>query len=199
MQQGYYTNRITELEKRKEEVTAQVVTSKLTLKGIEKEIERCYEYMNSAHYNGEKDTSGMEERILYLENTIKKQKTRIKNLNTFNKKKTDEIEKLNQIIDDNNYEIETLTLKLNNQITKLNIKNQELKDLINKEEKVQEVITQNKSLKKENREFKRDIKALNERIDLMDKTIEKKNNEIRILHERLNWQPVTSDKQLEAK
>lgn len=187
MQQGYYTNRIKELEKRKEEVTAQMVTSKLTLKGIEKEIENCYEYMNSAHYeaNSSKIDAKLNEyehKVLSLENRIKKMG------NTINKK-NGKIKSLNSVIEDKDHEIATLKLqhkieeaKLQEKIAELNIRFKKLKP--------EKVAVENDSLKKQNMNFKRDIKTLNERIELMDNTIQKKNRELQILHQRLNWQPV---------
>lgn len=187
LQQGYYSNRIKELEKRKEEVTAQVVTSKLTLKGINKEIQSCYEYMNSAHY--EADSSKIdsklneyEHKVLSLENTVKKMN------NTINKK-NGMIKSLNAVIDDKDHEIATLKLKHHIEEAKLQEKIAEL-NIQFKKLKPEKTAVENDSLKKQNMNFKRDIKALNERIAMMDKTIEKKNREIQILHQRLNWQPV---------
>lgn len=188
MQQGYYTNRIKELEKRKEEVTGQLITSKLTLKGINKEIDNCYEYMNSAHYqenSSEIDSKlvEMEHKILSLENTVKK-------MNKTINQKNGKIKSLNKVIGDKDHEISKLKLehhleqsKLQEEISNLHIENNKKQTLVN-----EDVAMENRNLKKENRGFKRDIKALNERINLMDKTILKKNNELRILHERLGWQ-----------
>ena len=44
---GYYSNRLDELEQRKAEVAGKLVSAKLSLKGINNEIEACKEAMNN--------------------------------------------------------------------------------------------------------------------------------------------------------
>ena len=130
-QQGYYSNRIKELEKRKEEVTAQLVTSKLTLKGINKEIENCFEYMNSAHYNKDntpqlqKEIEDLEHRLNVRENTLKKMN------NTINQK-NGKIKSLNKVIEDKDHEISVLKLKLHNKDAKFQERIAELNIELNK-------------------------------------------------------------------
>lgn len=54
------------------------------------------------------------------------------------------------------------------------------------------------NIKKENRSLKMEVKSVNEKISILDETIKKKNRELQILHERLNWQP-KSNKIIEEK
>ena len=44
---GYYSNRLDELKSRKSELTEQLVSVKLSLRGINKEISKCEEAMNN--------------------------------------------------------------------------------------------------------------------------------------------------------
>ncbi len=190
MQQGYYSNRIKQLEERERDVTAEGVTSQLTLKAIKKEIKNCYEYMNSAHY--EADSSKIDEKLMEYEHKVLSLENTIKKMNNTINKKNGKIKSLNKVIEDKEHKISKLKLehhieesKLQDKIAELNIEINKNNTLVN-----EEVLLENRTLKKKNRELKKDINALNERISMMDKTIQKKNNEIQILHERLNWQPV---------
>ena len=199
MQQGYYTKRIDELEKRKEEVTAQLVTSKLTLKGINKEIENCYEYMNSANYAPEVDTTPFESKIKRMEQLIDRKneeienlKNDIKKLNKTISKKNKEIESLNTVIENKDYEMGTLKLKLNLKDVQSKKDMTQLNRGFDKKLKTKEkqLFESEKKLRKENKRFEKDNIALNEKIATLTKTIIQKDKEIEILHERLNWQPV---------
>lgn len=215
MQQGYFTNRIKELEERKEQVTEEYVCAKLSLKGINEEIEKAFEYMNSAHYDGNMDISIFEKEILDLKSELKRKDVQIKKQSENINKQKKVIADLNKIVDSKEsqlksvkiehhnelYDLNTANVELTEKIAYLTGKNNEMNETIRKFEKYNSLKSKNLDeavsyaednniLKKENRELKRDIKALNERIDMMDKTIEKKNREIQILHERLNWQPI---------
>lgn len=191
VQQGYYQERINELEKREKEAMKEFVQAKMSLKAVRDEKKQAFEYMNSAHYDANLDTSELESEIQSLKFDLKSKEKTIQKMNNTINKKNGELRSLTKIIEDKDHEISVLKLKNHNEQSKLEDEIVELTISKNKRInlKKEEVTIENNKLKKENREFKRNIKALNERIDLMDKTIEKKNSEIQILHERLNWQP----------
>lgn len=191
VQQEYYDKRIKDLEEREKELMKEYVQAKMSLKAIQAEKKQAFEYMNSAHYDANLDTSELEREIKSLKFTLKSKEKTIQKMNNTLNKKNGELKSLTKIIENKDHEISELKLKNHNEQSKLEEEIVELTISKNKRInlKKEEIAVENTKLKKENRGFKRDIKALNERIDLMDETIQKKNNEIRILHERLNWQP----------
>lgn len=71
--EGYFDNRLKKLEKRKKELEKQYVTSRLSLKSIEREIEKCYDSMNSNEYAVfKKENAELKSRISELEDDNQK-------------------------------------------------------------------------------------------------------------------------------
>lgn len=66
MEEGYYSKRLDELEKRKEELQGKIVTAKLSLKGVDKEIESCKEAMNNQTSAMRTDADRKDEKIASL-------------------------------------------------------------------------------------------------------------------------------------
>ena len=193
-QQGYYEARIKELEEREQELMSDYNQAVMSLKAVRKEKKKAFEYMNSAHYESNKDMTQIEHEVMALRQSIKRQKNKINKLSKELSQKDEKISYLNETVQDKDYLIESLKMehdaeiaKLQGKIAELNIKNTENSEM---DSEVKH------NLRKENRQFKADIKALTERIDMMDKVIQKKveviktkDKEIQLLHERLNWQP----------
>ena len=95
VEQGYYSNRIKELEERKAEVTGQLVTAKLSLQSIEKEIQQCDDAMQKLGTNSEGE-------ILRLN-------TKINSLTDKLAKKDKELKRLVKTSDNDKFEIQNLT------------------------------------------------------------------------------------------
>lgn len=91
IEQGYYSNRIKELEERKAEVAGLLVTHKLTLKGIVKEITACKEAMNNQTHSINITKHNKDKKILEL----------IKEVEKFKKIKEDYIKKNSELKKEN--------------------------------------------------------------------------------------------------
>ncbi|WP_406533199.1 hypothetical protein [Methanobrevibacter sp.] len=70
MDKHYYSKRIDELEKRKAELQGQLVTTKLSLKGVNKEIEACKEAIDNQTQVVRTDADRKDEIIMKLTNQI---------------------------------------------------------------------------------------------------------------------------------
>jgi len=67
---GYYSNRLEQLEKRKEKLQGDLVIAKFGLKGVNKEIEACKEQMNNLTQVINDEADKKDKIILELENKI---------------------------------------------------------------------------------------------------------------------------------
>lgn len=135
VEQGYYSNRIKELEERKIKITAEIYANKLTLKSIDEEIEKCdatiqklgqpnYQEvikLNSKINNLKRDLTEKDNEITYLNNEMVERDNEIKKLKktiTIHKDEKDklnnEIKKLNNEIDEKNEKILNLTVAVEN-------------------------------------------------------------------------------------
>lgn len=125
MEEGYYSNRIDDLEKRKIELLAQRKINKMSLDGVNREIEACKEAMNNQTKVVSTRTTSKDTYILKLEeeleeakeviNLLKRDKTQLKHdLQTSEHKiseLTDQIDDLKQIIRDLKIDVSNLKSK----------------------------------------------------------------------------------------
>lgn len=102
----YYSNRINELEKRKEELLGKLVTTKLSLKGVDKEIECCKEAIENLVPKPIDETLKMTDKD-----------KRIINLSKSNERLSFENKKLNKKL-----------FKLKQELEEVCLKNEELKN-----------------------------------------------------------------------
>ena len=70
VEQGYYSNRIKELEDRKAELHGRLVTTKLSLDSVNKEIDACQEAMNNQTSAMRTDVDRRDEKILSLNHEL---------------------------------------------------------------------------------------------------------------------------------
>ena len=70
MEEGYYSKRLDELEKRKIELLAQRKINKMSLDGVNREIEACKEAMNNQTKVVNTHTTSKDTYILKLENQL---------------------------------------------------------------------------------------------------------------------------------
>lgn len=75
MEQGYYSKRLDDLEKRKIELLAQRKINKMSIDGVNKEIEACKEAMNNQTKVVSTRTTSKDTYILKLENELDEAKT----------------------------------------------------------------------------------------------------------------------------
>lgn len=95
VEQGYYSNRINELEERKAKVQGQLVTAKITLQGIDKEIAKCEDAMQNLGKQNEKEIILKNEKIKLLSKEITSKENKIMELNEVIKNKNLKIDELN--------------------------------------------------------------------------------------------------------
>lgn len=98
IEEGYYSNRIKELEKRKYEVQSKFVTAKLTLESINNEIIKCEEAMQNLGSQQSKEIMEKNNLIKTLRKTISKQEEHINHLNRVISDKDSTISELEEVI-----------------------------------------------------------------------------------------------------
>lgn len=81
IEEGYYSNRIKELEERKSDVQSKFVTAKLTLESIDKEIKKCEDAMQNLGSQQSKEIMEKNKLIKTLRKKISKQDEHINHLN----------------------------------------------------------------------------------------------------------------------
>lgn len=121
---GYYSNRIDELEQRKNEVLGKLTTDKLTLKSIENEITKCSEAMQKLGNPINKELSLKGKEIAKLTDILVEKDSEIDSLN-------DTITKINE----SNLKLTDTVEKLRNTNKKIQSENKLLKYNLMKAEK----------------------------------------------------------------
>ena len=121
MEEGYYSRRLDDLEKRKVELLAQRKINKMSLDGVNKEIEACKEAMNNQTKVVDTHADSKDTYILKLKNRLdeanktinllKKDKTQLKHDLTVNEQK---IKRLKNENDDLKNEIRILKIDIGN-------------------------------------------------------------------------------------
>ena len=112
IEEGYYSNRIKELEERKAEVQGKLVTAKLTLEGIDDEIKKCEDAMQNLGSQHSKEIMEKNNLIKTLRKKISKQEEHINHLNRVISDKESIISNLED--NDNRYEQLLASVKAQN-------------------------------------------------------------------------------------
>ena len=112
MKKGYYSDRISELESRKAELQGRLVTTKLSLNSVNKEIEACKEAMNNQTKPMRTDADRKDEKILSLNKEIAEAEVLISNLKLENTQLKHDLQNSNEKINNLEQEISNLKRKL---------------------------------------------------------------------------------------
>ena len=152
MDNGYYSNRISELEKRKIDVSSRIYADKLTLKAINSEIAKCEDEMQHLGEN--------------LQDKLKTKENLIESLTEKLSMKNNEIESLKS-------QINNLNVKLNESEQEKIIKSLEQK-LNNKNNLIKQLRTENKELFNQLNRYEEEIENYELFIEVFNKSDNKK-------------------------
>ena len=99
MEMGYYAQRLDDLEKRKIDITSKIYADRLTLKAIDKEIEKCDEAIQKLGEPTQKEFMALNKQINDLRNDLIEKDYEIKKLKRNLEKKAGTILRLSNSID----------------------------------------------------------------------------------------------------
>lgn len=155
VEQGYYSNRIKELEERKTKITAEIYANKLTLKSIDEEIEKCDATIQKLGQPNYQEVIKLNSKINNLKRDLTEKDNEITYLNNEVVERDDEIEKLKKTINTHKDEKN----KLNNKIKKLNNEIDEKNEkILNLTVAVENLKKTPIKLKEENSKLKRELR-----------------------------------------
>ena len=141
---GYYSNRLDELEKRKEKLQGTIVTAKLSLNGVEREIEACKEQIDNLTTVMDDKADKKDKIIKTLENEIEE----LKEVNNSLKKENTQLK----------HDVQELKLDL--RIEKRKVDKLESQSESELHKKIDQLRDERLDLKKKNAQLKKELEQL---------------------------------------